>query len=154
MAESLGKEKDSAGKIVHMGFTPTVSIGSTDLHSIAQLTFGGPQDKYTNLITIKNSKDIAIPHDARFAFLDANIANKTAGEIMAAIYGGVKAAYEKAQLPFSEIIFQDVSEQSIGEYMQFKMIETMLLGRLMNVNAFDQPAVESYKIEMRRLLNL
>ena len=29
--------------------------------------------------------------------------------------------------------------------MMFKMIETIFLAHLMNVNAFDQPAVESYK---------
>ena len=51
MGESIGKEKDLEGKIVHAGITPIVSIGSTDLHSMAQLYFGGPDDKFTNIIS-------------------------------------------------------------------------------------------------------
>ncbi len=45
--ESVGKEKDLNGKEIHAGITPTVSLGSTDLHSLAQLFLGGPTDKIT-----------------------------------------------------------------------------------------------------------
>ena len=39
------------------------------------------------------------------------------------------------------------------EFLQFKMVETMLLARLMHVNAFDQPNVEEYKKITRELLS-
>src|SRR3989338_1037410 len=50
MCESLGKERDLNGNIVYAGIIPIVSIGSTDLHSMAQLYWGGPDVIYTNLV--------------------------------------------------------------------------------------------------------
>ena len=46
----------------------------------------------------------------------------------------------------------NASEGEIGLFMQFKMIEMMYLGHLFEVNAFDQPHVELYKIETKRIL--
>ena len=48
LGESIGKD----GK----GITPTVSIGSTDLHSVGQLYLGGPKDKITTFISSENTK--------------------------------------------------------------------------------------------------
>ena len=44
------------------------------------------------------------------------------------------------------------SARTIGGLLQFKMMEMMFLGKLLNVNAFDQPNVESYKRETRAIL--
>ena len=55
MAESLGKEFNKKGEKVNIGITPDISIGSTDLHSMAQLYLGGPYDKFTTFLRIKNS---------------------------------------------------------------------------------------------------
>ena len=71
---------------------------------------------------------------------------------MRAILEGTKIAYLKNKLPFMEVILPDISEYSLGEFLQFKMIEMMYLGNLLRVNAFDQPNVESYKIATRRIL--
>ncbi len=46
----------------------------------------------------------------------------------------------------------DKSEYSIGQFLQFMMIETMLLGYLLEINPFNQPNVEEYKVETRRIL--
>jgi len=46
----------------------------------------------------------------------------------------------------------DKSESSIGQLLQMKMMEMMYLGSLMNVNPFDQPNVESYKTETKKIL--
>ena len=71
---------------------------------------------------------------------------------MEAIREGVKETYAAQKLPFVEAILQNVDERSLGEYIQWKMIETMLLGRLMDVDAFDQPHVELYKQATKRIL--
>jgi len=47
---------------------------------------------------------------------------------------------------------EGVREREIGSFMQFKMIEMMYLGHLYGVNAFDQPHVELYKTETKRIL--
>jgi glucose-6-phosphate isomerase len=120
VAESLGKE----GK----GITPIVSIGTNDLHSMLQLYLAGPDDKFTEFISAeKNLPTELIP-----------------------ISEGVKKSYQKNNRPYAEISLGEISERSIGHYMQYKMIEVMYLGKLFGVNTFDQPAVEDYKKEARK----
>ena len=73
-------------------------------------------------------------------------------KIMDAILGGVKIAYEKHKRPFLEVILPDKSESSLGQFIQFKMMEIMYLGALMKVNPFTQPQVDDYKCETRKIL--
>lgn len=153
MGESIGKEHDLQKNVVHAGITPTVSIGSTDLHSVGQLYLGGPRDKMTTFISAEKTEgDATIPQNPLMPGLVEGIYGKKASEIMSAILGGVKAAYSNQKLPFMEVTLNDVSEESIGEFLQFKMVEMMYLGKLLNINTFDQPHVELYKIETKRIL--
>jgi glucose-6-phosphate isomerase len=153
MGESLGKEKNKNDEIVHAGITPTVSVGSTDLHSVGQLYLGGPRDKLTTFLWSKNSdSSVKIQPERIFPELVPMIGDNSANEIMNAILGGVKKAYMKEGLPFLEIYLDDISEHSLGEFIQFKMMEIMYLGHLLNINTFDQPNVESYKTETRMIL--
>ena len=153
MGESVGKEKSLQGKKVHAGVTPTVSLGSTDLHSVGQLYLGGPKDKITTFIyAAKEKHDITLPKNRLFPNLVENISGRSAHDILDAILQGVKIAYKKKRLPFMEVVLSDISEESIGEFFQFKMMEMMYLGKLMNVNPFDQPNVENYKVETKRIL--
>lgn len=152
MGESVGKEHDVDGKVVHAGITPTVSIGSTDLHSVGQLYLGGPKDKTTTFIWGENNKHEAVlPKTLEFPLVQS-IAGKNTHAIMRAICEGVKAAYRNQQLPFMEVVLDTVNEKSLGELLQFKMIEMMCLGKLMRVNPFDQPHVELYKVETKKVL--
>ena len=145
MGESIGKD----GK----GITPTVSVGSTDLHSMGQLYLGGIKDKLFTFVTTENAAhDLSVPQAPLLEILN-EVEEKSTSEIMDAILEGVKIAFANHELPFMEIVLDDVSEKSLGQFMQFKMIEMMYLGRLMGVNAFDQPNVESYKSETRKILS-
>lgn len=153
MGESIGKEQDLDGNIVHVGITPMVSIGSTDLHSVGQLYLGGPQDKLTTFIWAKDTtKDPTIPSDRFFPELVGMIEGKSSSDIMQAILEGVKIEYQKKNLPYMEIVFPEISEYTLGQFLQFKMMEMMYLGKLLNVNIFDQPNVESYKTETKHIL--
>lgn len=152
MGESLGKEYDVNGIESHIGITPIVSIGSTDLHSMAQLYFGGPNDKLTNFVWAPQDDSVRIPEQEVFPGLVSGIAGKSFSEMMDAIRDGVQATYQRRGLPYIDIELVDISEQSLGEYLQFRMMEMMYLAKLLNVNAFDQPNVEEYKIETRKIL--
>lgn len=153
MGESIGKEKNKQGKVVHVGLTPTVSVGSTDLHSVGQLYLGGPKDKVTTFIYAKKTNNnISVPKQRVFDELVNMINKKSAHDILEAILLGVKLAYKKKRLPYMEVELKDISEKSLGKFMQFKMIEMMYLGFLLNVHTFDQPNVESYKIETKNFL--
>jgi glucose-6-phosphate isomerase len=72
---------------------------------------------------------------------------------MRAIIKGVTATYRKQKLPFVSIELQKLNEQELGLFFQTRMMQTMYIGDLMNVNAFDQPSVEMYKEETRKALN-
>ncbi|PJE64338.1 MAG: hypothetical protein COU90_02710 [Candidatus Ryanbacteria bacterium CG10_big_fil_rev_8_21_14_0_10_43_42] len=155
MGESIGKEKDIDGVVVHAGITPTVSLGSVDLHSMAQLYLGGPRDKITTFVWSDVSGVKArIPErkDMLFPELVKDISGRTFEEIIHAIREGVKIAYQKNNLPFMEIILSELSEYELGMFLQFKMMEMMYLGKLMRLNVFDQPNVEAYKKETKNIL--
>jgi glucose-6-phosphate isomerase len=143
--ESLGKE----GK----GIAPSVSIGSTDLHSVGQLYLGGPKNIFTSFVSLRNIEDIKIPSfDIGFDGIVPELNNASILKVLNSIYKGTKTAYQKRGLPFVEIILDSINEEELGLFMQFKMIETMLLAKLIGVNAFDQPNVEDYKKHTKKML--
>ena len=153
LAESTGKEFNLNNEKVNLGITPLISIGSTDLHSTATLFLSGPKNKFTQFIHASQKENSSsIPSELFMPGLVDNINGKSVADVMGAIYYGVKIAYLKNQLPYSEIAMYEISENSLGQYMQLKMIETMYLARLLGVNAFDQPKVEDYKRETREIL--
>ncbi|MEK7614278.1 MAG: hypothetical protein AAB428_01255 [Patescibacteria group bacterium] len=146
LGESIGKSED-------IGISPTVSIGSADLHSVGQLNLGGPKNKTT--LFIENSAKINGENIENSDILGQNIdfiKGKSLSDIMQALTSGAMMAYESNGLSFAEVFFDGISEEEIGAFMEWKMIETMILGNILGVNAFDQPAVESYKKETERIL--
>ncbi len=145
LAESIGKDKK--------GITPTVSIGTSDLHSIAQLYLSGPNDKLINFVKTKFNNSITIPKIPAFNNLVKNIQGIKLSKIMDATYNGTIKAFKNHKINFTETIFPDKSPYSIAAFMQWKMVETVLLAKLLNVNAFNQPNVESYKQETRKILS-
>ncbi|GMQ95003.1 MAG: glucose-6-phosphate isomerase [Patescibacteria group bacterium] len=154
LGESIGKKHNAKGEEVRVGITPIVSMGPADLHSMAQLYLGGPKDKFTTFMyTPESERSVRVPEDTAFPALAESVAGKSLTEIMRAIFSGTKEAYRKGAFPFMEVVLPDISEGSLGQYLQFKMMEMMFLARLLGVNAFDQPAVEDYKSETRRILN-
>jgi len=144
IGESLGKD----GK----GITPLVSIGSVDLHSVAQLFFGGQDDKFTQIIYSSSKSDLAVPSEIKNDKMADVLAGKKFSEVMDAVVGGVKKAYENNDLPFVYMELDEINEKQLGYFLQFKMLEVMYLAQLLQVNAFDQPRVEDYKKETRLLL--
>ena len=151
-AESLGKEHNLKGSVVNHGLTPIVSIGSTDLHSMAQLYLGGPDDTLTTFVTIKEDNNTRTPSNKELDKLVPNIKGKKLSAIMQAIVGGVLQAYKNKKRPYIHVTLKEHAEYDIGQFLQIKMIETMLLASLLQLDPFDQPAVEEYKKETKRLL--
>ncbi len=152
-AESLGKAFDNKNNKINIGLLPTISIGSTDLHSVAQLYLAGPDNRFTTFLTIAQSKtNLLLPEYHEYESLVEHIQGKSLSTIMDAILQGTKQAYLKDKRPFVSFILPEKSAFYIGECMQIKMIEIMYVGFLLDVNPFDQPEVEKYKKETRNLL--
>ena len=128
-----------------------MALGSKDLHSLGQLFFGGPRDKFFQLFFVKNlGVDFSLK-EIENGFLGGG-KKYTVWQIQEAIYEGVKKALEKEKMPFGEVVLDSLDEEELGYLLESKMIEVALLGRLLKVNVFDQPAVELYKKETRKIL--
>jgi len=145
VAESLGKK----GK----GINPILSFGPKDHHSLLQLYLDGPKDKFFTFFNssqkedkIKVSQDI-IPNNMRF------LKNKNLRFIINAQCNAVKNIFKLKKIPFRQITFNKRNEEELGEIFTFFVLETILLSRLMNINPFDQPAVEQVKIETKKILS-
>jgi glucose-6-phosphate isomerase len=154
MGESIGKEWDRAhSRRLWMGMTPTVSIGTTDLHSMAQLYFGGPQDKFHTLVAVERwEKDVRVPAKNLLGQLAPDIQGKSFAQIMGAVVQGVARVLEQQGRSHCRIKLLRIDEETVGALLQLHMMEMMFLGALLGVNPFDQPNVEAYKIETKRVL--
>lgn len=144
LSESVGKNG--------LGLTPTVAIGSTDLHSIAQLHLDGPKDKIITFISAKTGSDESVPEKRIFPDVAESVTGKRLQSIMNAALESTKYVYKEKNIPYTEILLPNISESPLGAYLQFKMIEVMYLAKLFDVNAFDQPAVEAYKVKTKQIL--
>jgi len=144
VAESLGKQ----GK----GINPILSFGPKDHHSLLQLYLDGPKDKFFTLFNspkkenkYKVTQDI-IPSNMGF------LKNKSLEFIINAQCNAIKNIFKLKKIPFRQITFSKKNENELGEILTFFVLETILLSRLMNINPFDQPAVEQLKIETKKFL--
>lgn len=153
MAESIAKEYDRAENRVEIGITPTVSIGTTDLHSLAQLHLGGRRDTFTSFVFIKETSSLQMPRVQEFSPMPGIVQGIAVGDLFSAIGDGVMQAYIASKRPFIKIELDKKDSRHLGYFMQYKMIEIMYLGFLMDVNPFDQPNVELYKQKTREILS-
>ena len=145
VAESLGKQ----GK----GINPILSFGPKYHHSLLQLYLDGPKDKFFTFFNSskrENKLKVArgiIPNNMGF------LINKNLEFIINAQCNATKNIFKLKKIPFRQITFNKKNEDELGEIFTFFVLETILLSRLMNINPFDQPAVEQVKIETKKILS-
>jgi len=153
MGESIGKEYTRDNKQKFIGMTPTVSVGSIDLHSVGQLYLGGPYDKVTTFVSVaQNKSNLVLPNIPDYEKLVAKIQGKSLASVMDAIIQGVQRAYHTHKRPYVSVVLPEKTAYYIGQFLQFKMMEMAYLGYLLEVNPFDQPQVELYKKETKEIL--
>ena len=144
VAESLGKK----GK----GINPMVSFCPKDHHSLLQLYLDGPKDKFFTFIqSTKKENNFEISKD----FITNNLGflkNKDLKFIINEQCQAVKKIFKIKKIPFRLITFTKKNENELGKIFTFFVLETILLSRLMNINPFDQPAVEQVKVETKKFL--
>jgi glucose-6-phosphate isomerase len=150
LAESVGKTREHDHE--RIGFHASVVIGSTDLHSVGQLIFGGPRNRFATFVTVPSlwRDETPIPADGPFAA--EALTGNAVGAIPRAIFEGTARAYSAQGLPYASIELADCTERELGACMGLSMVSVMLLGKFLGVNVFDQPAVELYKQETLAVL--
>lgn len=153
-AESIGKATTVDGVPTTHRMVPTVSIGSTDLHSIEQMHLAQPHIAARFLVRAHapHWEHQFLATDSVFAPLVPGVAQRAPCEVLDAIYKGVMETYQARNMSFGEISLPDLDPESLGAMLQFMMCTTMHLAHLLNINAFDQPNVEAYKDATRRIL--
>jgi len=143
IAESLGKK----GK----GFLPVISLAPKDHHSLLQLYLDGPKDKLFYIFSMDVKKKDKInfgQFEKKMNFLN----NKSLGQVKEAQKNAFLKVLKKKKIPFREFKIKDLSESALGELFSYFMLETAIVGKLTNINPFDQPAVEQVKINTKKLL--
>ena len=143
IAESLGKKKK--------GLMPIVSNMPKDNHSVMQLYLDGFTNNFFTFFFVheKGSQEIInkyIHNSKKFLknkrLLDLTYAQKQATENVFRVKG----------IPFRSFEILKRDEKTLGELFNFFILETILLGRAIKVNPYDQPAVELIKKETKKIL--
>jgi len=144
IAESLGKKSK--------GFLPVISNVPKDHHSLLQLYLAGPKDKifYVFHIEKKSKEKINITKNLKIkSFLN----KKKLHVIKRAQRLALMKSLDKKSIPFREFQIKKVNEETLGKLFTYFIIETVIVGRLLNINPFNQPAVEQVKVYTKKLLN-
>jgi len=144
IAESLGKK----GK----GFLPTISNVPKDHHSLLQLYLDGPKNKLFYIFSNEESSKEKI--NIKEILKEKNfLNNKTLNSIKKAQKNALIKTLKNKNIPFREFKIKNINEEVLGELFSYFILETVIIGKLTNINPFDQPAVEQVKIYTKDLLN-
>ncbi len=142
-AESLGKANTRDGLEVFTGPTPIKALGTTDQHSQVQLYREGPNDKLTVfLAATKHPRDVRVPD----VFGDrpglAYLRKAKLSKLLNAEKQATEYALAMSRRPSVTIQFPEINAFTVGEFIYLYEFTTSLCGELLNINAYDQPAVE------------
>lgn len=146
IGESLGKKTFNN---TYCRLLPTVTVGSNDLHAVAQLYLGGLPPVFTQFVTVNNfKKDIAVPTSD----FGKDLSTHTYSELMNILFQATKRAYDEQKRPYLHIQLPEYSTYYLGQLLQFHMLQVVYLAELLEVNPFDQPHVELYKKYVRQMI--
>ena len=137
-AESIGKK--------NKGITAIHSVGTTDQHSQLQLYLDGPKDKYFTFITTDHSNKGMKINNEIFKNTSINyFQDKTMGDLMQAEQLATIETFKLNNFSFREIYIPKIDEKNLGKLISFSIIETIASCIYLDVDPFDQPAVEQGK---------
>jgi len=143
--ESLGKERDLDGNIVHQGIAVYGNKGSTDQHAYVQQLREGVSNFFVTFIEVLRSREgesIEVEPDA------------TSGDFLAGFLLGTRQALYENGRPSLTISVRDVNARSIGMLIALYERAVGLYASLVNVNAYHQPGVEAGKKAAAAILEL
>ena len=143
VAESLGKK----GK----GVLPIISSMPKDNHSVMQLYLDGPRNNFFTFFNVKDSNSDKINNKkilSKYNYLK----RKNVYQVISSQKEATERVFLKKKIPFRSFEVLQRDEKSLGELFCFFILETILIGRAMKINPYDQPAVELIKNETKKIL--
>ena len=143
VAESLGKK--------NKGLLPIISNMPKDNHSVMQLYLDGFKNNFFTFFYVKENESEKINN---FKLLSQYnyLKNKNLNNIIYAQKKATEKIFNKKKIPFRSFEIKKRDENVLGELFSFFILETILLGRVMKLNPFDQPEVELIKKETKKIL--
>jgi glucose-6-phosphate isomerase len=143
IAESLGKKSK--------GILPVVSSMPKDNHSVMQLFLDGFKNNFFTIFYVKENKSFKI-NNQKILSSHPYLKNKNLDQIIYAQKKATENVFKKQNIPFRSFEVRKRDEKTLGSLFTFFILETILLGNALNLNPYDQPAVELIKQETKKLL--
>ena len=142
VAESLGKK----GK----GILPIISTMPKDNHSVMQLYLDGFKN---NFFTIFYCKEKFSQKLNKNKLLESYkyLGSQSIDNILFNQKSATEKVFKSKNIPFRSFEIRNRNEKTLGELFCYFILETILLGRALNINPFDQPSVELIKEETKKL---
>ncbi len=143
VAESLGKKSK--------GILPIVSNMPKDNHSVMQLYLDGFKNNFFTLFYSHEIKAEKI-NNSNILSSQKFLKGKNVSDIMYAQKIATEKVFLKKKIPFRSFEIKKRNEKTLGELFCFFILETILLGKSLKVNPYDQPSVELIKKETKKIL--
>ena len=143
IAESLGKKRH--------GFFPIISNVPKDHHSLLQLYLDGPKDKLFIIFSVEEKPTKKLITN-NFLEKKSFINNKNLNQIKSAQKKALIETLKKNKISFREFKLKKDNEETFGQLFAYFILETILIGKLADINPFDQPAVEQVKVITKKFL--
>ncbi len=142
---------ESTGKI-GKGITPLTAVGSIDQHSQLQLYLDGNNDKCFTFFLERSKSDISIDRNSFIPENFSYLKNKKISEIFESQHNATISSLLEKNRSIRKIEIS-LSPEALGELFMSFMIEVTCVCQLLNVEPFDQPAVERCKIITKKILD-
>jgi len=143
--ESLGKEKDLNGKVVHQGIAVYGNKGSTDQHAYIQQLRDGVNNFFATFIEVKKSRAGASIQ------VDPMV---TSGDYLEGFYLGTRQALSDSGRQNISVTIGEVSERSLGQLIALFERAVGFYASMVGINAYHQPGVEAGKKAAQAVLGL
>ena len=143
VAESLGKNKK--------GIFPIVSSMPRDNHSLLQLYLDGPKKNFFTFFFVNQNNSHRL-NNKQLLKSHSFLKNKNLNKISYSQFNATLKVFKNKKIPFRCFNVKKRTEETLGELFTFFILETILLGKAMAINPYDQPAVELVKRETKKFL--
>ena len=143
VAESLGKSGS--------GILPIVSCMPKDNHSVMQLYLDGFKNNFFTFFYVKENKSLKI-NNVNILSSKSFLKNKKLSDIIYSQKKATENVFKKKNIPFRSFEIIKRNEKTLGELFCFFILETILLGKSLKLNPYDQPSVELIKKETKKIL--
>ena len=123
-----------------------------DNHSLMQLYLDGPKKSFYTFFNTLDNRDIKMQNN-NISSSHKYLKNQSIQKIKQSQMLATEKVFISKKIPFRSFSVLKRDEKSLGELFCFFILETILLGRALNVNPFDQPSVELIKKETKKVLS-